>query len=378
MKKFVAILLSAAVFFVFPFDSVALSDISADSFVLMCADTKEVILSKNACEQKTIASTTKILTAVVAIESGRLHETVTVGDEITGVDGTSLGLEIGDTIDLYSLVLATLLSSGNDGANAIAAFVGGSTENFAVMMNEKAREIGMKDSSFVTPSGLDADEHYSTAADMAYLACYAMNIPVFCEMVSLQSARIEFTNGKVLYVNNHNKLLGMYDGCIGIKTGFTKSSGRCLVSAVQRGDSLLVAVTLNAPDDWNDHKQLYDYGFEEVECYEADCPTLPDINVVGGEQNAVKCRLSNSLTYSAAEQVVNYSIEITVPAFVYAPLTKNDVLGEVRLVADGNVLSSATLLAVEDVDKTENIEENSSVFTKIKNILTGWFVKWKN
>ena len=378
MKKFVVILLSAAVFFVYSFNVGALTDISADSFVLMCADTKDVILSKNAGEQKTIASTTKILTAVIAIESGRLYETVTVGDEIIGVDGTSLGLEIGDTIDLYSLVLATLLSSGNDGANAIAAFVGGTVEKFAVMMNEKAREIGMTNSSFVTPSGLDADEHYSTATDMAYLAVYAMSIPVFREMVSMKSARIEFVNGKVLYVNNHNKLLGMYDGCVGIKTGFTKSSGRCLVSAAEKDGSMLIAVTLNAPDDWNDHKKLYDYGFEAVESYEADCLNLPDINVVGGVQSAVKCRLSNALTYSATQEVENYSIEISVPAFVYAPLTKNDVLGEVKLIADGKVLSSATLLAVEDINKAENIEENNSLFTKIKNILTGWFVKWKN
>ncbi len=378
MKKFIVLFLSAVIFFGFPFETNALSSISADSFVLICADTKEVILSKNAAKQRTIASTTKILTAVVAIESGRLHETVTVGDEITGVDGTSLGLEIGDTIDLYSLVLATLLSSGNDGANAIAAFVGGTIENFAVMMNEKAQEIGMKDSSFVTPSGLDADNHYSTAADMAYLACYAMSLPVFCEMVNMKSARIEFENGKTLYLNNHNKLLSMYDGCIGVKTGFTKSSGRCLVSAVEKGDSLLVAVTLNAPDDWNDHKKLYDYGFEEVEQYEADCGKLPLINVVGGEKNAVMCRLSSLLTYSATKEAVNYSIEISAPAFVYAPVTRNDVLGEVKLIADGKVLARSTLLADESVDKPENNKENNTLFYKIKNILTGWFVRWKN
>ena len=378
MKHCIILFLSAVVFFCFSVEVEALSEISAESFVLMCADTKELISSKNAEEQKTIASTTKILTAVVAIESGMLKETVTVGDEITGVDGTSLGLEIGDTIDLYSLVLATLLSSGNDGANAIAVFVGGSTDNFAEMMNEKARQIGMKNSSFVTPSGLDADEHYSTAVDMALLACYAMNIPVFREMVGMQSARIEFTNGKVLYVNNHNKLLSMYDGCIGIKTGFTKSSGRCLVSAAQKDGSLLIAVTLNAPDDWNDHIKLYDYGFETVRQYEAEVPMLPEINVVGAKQKTVSCRLSSSLTYTAVDKAADFSIEISVPAFVYAPLTENDVLGEVKLLADGRVLARAALLADESIDKAENIEEKNTVFYKIKNILTGWFAKWKN
>lgn len=378
MKKIFILLLTAVTFLVFPFEAQALSEISADSYVLMCADTKEVICSKNAEAQKTIASTTKILTAVIAVESGRLKETVTVGDEITGVDGTSLGLEKGDTIDLYSLVLATLLSSGNDGANAIAAFVGGSLENFAAMMNEKAQQIGMKDSSFVTPSGLDADNHYSTAADMAILACYAMKIPVFCEMVNMKSARIEFTNGKILYVNNHNKLLGMYDGCIGIKTGFTKSSGRCLVSAVEKDDSLLIAVTLNAPDDWNDHKKLYDYGFDTVRVYEADCPSLPEIDVVGSEQKSVNCRLSNALTYSTAEEISNFTVEISVPAFVYAPVSADEVLGEVRLLSGDKVFACATLLAQSSIEKSENSEEQSTLFDRIKNILTGWFVKWKN
>lgn len=378
MKKCIVLFLITLTFFVFSSDAEALSEISADAFVLMCADTKDVILSKNADKQKTIASTTKILTAVVAIESGMLKETVTVGDEISGVDGTSLGLEIGDTIDLYSLVLATLLSSGNDGANAIAAFVGGSIENFAVMMNEKARQIGMTDSSFVTPSGLDSDNHYSTAADMAYLACYAMSLPVFCEMVNMKSARIEFTNGKILYVNNHNKLLGMYDGCIGIKTGFTRSSGRCLVSAVQKDSSLLVAVTLNAPDDWNDHKKLYDYGFDTVNRYEAEVPMLPEIKVVGGEQKTVQCRLSNALSYSAFQEIRDFSVEISVPAFVYSPVTENEVLGEVRLLSDGNEFARAVILAENGVEKSENCKEQNTILSKIKNILTGWFVKWKN
>ena len=378
MKKCVILFLSVIVFVICSFDSQALTEISAEAFVLMCADTKEIILSKKAEEQKSIASTTKILTAVVAIESGRLNEIVTVGDEISGVDGTSLGLKIGDTIDLYSLVLATLLSSGNDGANAIAAFVGGSIEEFAVMMNEKARHIGMTGSFFVTPSGLDADNHYSTAVDMAYLACYAMRLPVFCEMVNMKSARIEFKNGKVLYVNNHNKLLSMYDGCIGIKTGFTKASGRCLVSAVQKDGSLLIAVTLNAPDDWNDHKKLYDYGFKTVRQYEADCSDLPEIKVVGGEQKTIQCRLSSSLIYSAAQEISFFSTEISVPAFVYAPISENDVLGEVRLLADGKEFASALILAENSIEKPENCEEQKTFFSKIKNILAGWFVKWKN
>ena len=378
MKKYVSLFLIAVTFFVFSFETEALSEISAEAFVLMCADTKDVICSRNSDEQKTIASTTKILTAVIAIESGKLKETVTVGDEITRVDGTSLGLEIGDTIDLYSLVLATLLSSGNDAANSIAVFVGGSIENFAVMMNEKAQQLGMMDSSFVTPSGLDADQHYSTAIDMALLACYAMNIPLFREMVSMQSARIEFMNGKVLYVNNHNRLLEMYDGCVGIKTGFTKSSGRCLVSAVERDGVLLIAVTLNAPDDWNDHKKLYDYGFESVRQYTVTCPILPEIAVVGGEEKTVRCRLSNALVYSASQEISDFSVEISAPAFVYSPVSKNDVLGEVRVLSDGKEFTYAVLLAEDSVEKSESDKEQSTLFRKIKNILAGWFVKWKN
>lgn len=377
LKKGFIIFLITVIFLEFSVVANAEISVSAHSAVVICKDSADIVFSKNASEQLPIASTTKIMTAVLAIESGRLNETVTVGDEVCEVDGTSLGLEKGDSIDLYSLVLGMMLSSGNDAANAIAVFVGKTIENFTDMMNAKAQEIGMTNSSFVTPSGLDADNHYSTALDLAYLARYAMNLPIFCEIVRTQSARLELKNGKILYVSNHNKLLSMYNGCIGIKTGFTKSSGRCLVSAVERNSVLLIAVTLNASDDWNDHIKMYDYSFEQVHLYEENISSFPQISVVGGEEKFVSLELSNALTYSAICEAEDTVVEICVPAFVYAPVSENDVLGEVRFTKGGDIIATSVLLAQTDVDMIQPQDE-PALFEKIKNILTGWFRKWKN
>lgn len=243
-------------------------DISAKSAILMCADSCSVLWSKNETEPLPMASTTKIMTALLALEAMRAtkNKEVEISEEMVKVEGTSMGLRAGDIVDLTSLAQGMLLCSGNDAANAAAIAVSGNTENFIFLMNEKAKLIGMKDTKFVTPSGLDKDDHHSTAKDMAVLGAYAMENEDFAKIVSQKSMRVKFINpSKVVSYKNHNKLLRLYSGCIGIKTGFTKSAGRCLVSCAEKNGIRLICVTLNAPNDWEDHIKLYNFGFENTE-----------------------------------------------------------------------------------------------------------------
>ena len=239
-------------------------DLSAECAYLMTADSMECLYEKNADKRHNIASTTKIMTAITIIEKCNLDDIVTVSANAASQEGSSIYLRAGERIKLYDLLYGMLLNSGNDAACAAAEYAGGSIENFCAIMNENAKRIGAKNTSFKNPSGLDAEDHFSTAKDMAQISAYAMKNEVFSKIVSTKNFQIN-AGGAICYLKNHNKLLWNYDGCIGVKTGYTKNTGRCLVSAAERNGITLIAVTLGARDDWNDHKKLLDYGFENVE-----------------------------------------------------------------------------------------------------------------
>lgn len=239
-------------------------DLSAECAYLMTADSGVCLYEKNGDVKHNIASTTKIMTAITAIESCGLDDVVRVSANAASQEGSSVYLRTGNKVLLKDLLYGMLLNSGNDAACAAAEYAGGSIEGFAEMMNNKAKEIGAKNTCFVNPSGLDAEGHYSTAGDMALITAYALKNDVFAEIVSTKTAQMN-VGEDICYLKNHNKLLWNYDGCIGVKTGYTKKTGRCLVSAAERGGITLIAVTLGAPDDWNDHKKLLDYGFEHTE-----------------------------------------------------------------------------------------------------------------
>ncbi|HCC34391.1 MAG TPA: D-alanyl-D-alanine carboxypeptidase, partial [Ruminococcaceae bacterium] len=222
-------------------------EISAASAVLIEPVTGRVLFEKNKDERRSMASTTKIMTALLAAESGRLEEPFTVTSQMINVEGTSMGLKSGDQVTLSALVYGMMLASGNDAANAAAVFLGGTQSGFAKLMNARAREIGMTGTNFVTPSGLDDDEHYTTAHDMALLAAEAMKNPVFLKAASSLSAQVQIGNPPIKRTySNHNRLLREYKGANGVKTGFTKKSGRCLVSSAERDGISLIAVTLHA------------------------------------------------------------------------------------------------------------------------------------
>lgn len=343
--------------------------VSAVSAVLINADTGGTIFEKNADEKRAVASTTKIMTALLTLESGQLDRRFTVDSMAIRVEGTSMGLREGDIVTRRALCYGMLLPSGNDASNAAAVNISGSLSAFAEKMNEKAAQLGMNDSHFVTPSGLDAPEHYSTARDMAKLTRAALKNEDFRAICGLISATLEFGNppySRTLY--NSNKLLKQYEGCIGVKTGFTDNARRCLVSAAERDGVTLIAVTLNAPDDWSDHKKLFDYGFSMVNSQEIS-PESVSVDIVGGTVREVTAAPESSavvgLTASEAGEI---RTEYRVPAFVYAEVSAGDCMGYVEIYYKEDLLRSIPLLAERDCPREA---ARQSLWERVRALFTG-------
>lgn len=327
-----------------------IDSISAKAYVLMEAGSGEVILSKNPNEQLSMASTTKIMSALIALEQEDIYEQFTVDSQAIKVEGSSMGLQDGDIVDLYTLAVGMLLPSGNDASNATAVRIAGSLPEFANIMNDKAFDIGMENTNFVTPSGLDDEYHYSTAFDMALLAREALLNPLFAEICKETEITVSFGNPPYTRtLKNHNKLLEWYEGAIGMKTGYTKKSGRCLVSVAERDGVQLICVTLNDPDDWRDHEILLNYGFENVNPVEISVNTSKLIaNVVGGDSNIVTIdTLKESFSCVDVEKLTE---EIILYPFYYAPINKGDNLGEIRHIYNGRVIAITQLISGENIN----------------------------
>ena len=344
--------------------------LSADSAILVNADTGEVVYEKNAYKQRGIASTTKIMTSVLLLENKALSDEVTVKDEDVRVEGTSVGLKVDDVVSCDVLLKAMLLESGNDAANVTATAVSGSIEAFSLLMNEKAKVLGMNNTSFRNPSGLTEKNHYSTAYDMALLTRYAISNPDFRNVCSLKQTRVSYGNQSYERLfTNHNRLLDSYEGVFGVKTGFTKASGRCLVSACERNGVTLIAVTLKAPDDWNDHKKLYDYGFQKSVKRTVDFnPDDINLSVVGSDKKNINVRLSSELVYFSAKEIETYTI-IYCERFLYANVNCGDVVGRVEVRDNENkLICESFLVSVEEaLVNFEPKEKPPTLLEKLKN-----------
>lgn len=330
-------------------------EVSAQSAVVLTADTGTVLFEKDGHTPRPVASTTKIMTALLALEAAQEQgdPLVDITQEMVAVEGSSMGLQAGDSISLTGLAAGMLLASGNDAANAAALYLDGSLESFAARMNQRAAALGMEDTHFVTPSGLDGEDaqglgHLSTAYDMALLARAALEDQAFRQLCSSPSLAVEFAEPvKRVTYTNHNKLLTQYQGCVGVKTGFTKEAGRCLVSAAERDGALLIAVTLNAPNDWQDHTALLDYGFSQVEPYQlAGGDVRLTVPVVGSPVEVVSLRGSNggevTLPLGQGAQVERV---VHAPKFLYAPVESGEQVGEICWYLEGQLLGSAPLTA---------------------------------
>ena len=327
---------------------------SADSAVLIEAESGKIIYEKNANEKRGMASTTKIMTAITAIENCDMEKKVTVSDLAVGVEGSSIYLKKGESLTMEELLYALMLQSANDAATAIAIDVSGSVEAFAELMNKKAEEIGLDNTHFTNPHGLFDDEHYTTAYDLALITQYAMKNECFKKLVSTEKKVIPLNRdeGKRVLLN-HNKLLKIYDGAVGVKTGFTKKTGRCLVSAAKKDGVMLIAVTLNAPDDWNDHRKMLDYGFERVICKTLAEPYSLSykIPVVGGNEDYLTCTNTNGLKYVTVDDSINITSRVFVDRFYFAPINNGEKIGHITYYNNGEEIGSLDLIATNAVDQ---------------------------
>lgn len=348
--------------------------VSAESAIVMNVQTGEIVFEKNSRKQRGMASTTKIMTAILALEYGDFNKIITVKENDVKVEGTSIGLKSGDKITLDTLVAGMLLESGNDAANVTAVAVSGTSNAFVNLMNRKAALLGMENTSFKNPSGLPQDGHFSTAYDMAVLACYAVSNSRFCEICSQKSIRVSYGNPEYERTfSNHNKLLGKIDGVFGIKTGFTKAAGRCLVTAAKRGNITLVTVTLNAPNDWNDHEKLYEYGFSAVKEKTVLLDNEIKVPVVGSDKKYVAVQPDTELRYSYTENANNFKTEIFCEHFIYAGVKKGDRIGFAQVVNDDNkVICKCDLISAEDAKMNfKEITDSSDILEKIIKFLQG-------
>lgn len=339
-----------------------------------------IIYEKNGNKQTPMASTTKILTSIVILENADLKETVTIGSKAAGTGGSRLGLKKNDKITVNDLLYGLMLRSGNDAAVALALHVGGSIEGFADMMNKKAEELGLTNSHFVVPHGLDNEGHYITAYELAKMADYALNIPKFKEIVSSKSATI-YINGYPKAINNTNNLLGSVSGVYGVKTGFTNGAGRCLVSSCKRGELDIITVVIGANTNNQrtaDTKELIEYAFNNFslinieEIIQDKFEQWKNINegriyVNKGIENGIKLYLEKpkkSVMAVRKDSIDKIDIEVNSLFYMEAPVTKDQVIGNLRVIINGEEIEVLEIRAIREVKKKE-IEDYLQEFLNV-------------
>ena len=364
MRRFIVLLLLFSILTASAFTfSGAVSEapmVGADSYIVIDAATGMVLAENNADARKLIASTTKVMTALVAIENANLSEIVAVNTSAVGVEGSSIYLDYGEKISMEALLYGLILESGNDAAAAIAYHIGGSIENFAAMMNDKAKSLGLKNTNFANPHGLDDEDHYSSARDLAIIMAAAMKYDIFAKISATKSIRF---GERVFY--NHNKLLWRYDGVDAGKTGYTEASGRSLISSCVRNGMRLICVTINDADDWNDHAVLYDWAYSRytfaqiTKCGEpymyvpTICGSCEYVAVVSKEDCSVLLDCGDTL---------NISVEL--PKFVYAGISAGETAGQIKISINGELRHTVPLNFADDVSLDQS--QKLTVLGKIK------------
>ena len=328
--------------------------LSAEKAILMDAATGRVLYEKNADTQSLIASTTKIMTALVVCEQCNVLDRMRIPKEAVGIEGSSMYLQEGEILTVQGLLYGLMLHSGNDAAVALAIYCGGTVQGFAELMNDKARQLGMKDSHFENPNGLDAPGHYSTARDLAILASYAMENPIFYKTVSTKNVTIGNR-----YLHNHNKLLWQVEGADGVKTGYTRAAGRILVSSATRNGRRLIAVTINAPDDWRDHASLLNQGFSGFEQRRiiSRGEIVGFVEIAGGQSGNVQLLAEDDFDYPLTpEETVTLHLPGT--GFVYAPVAEGADAGTIHVCIDGKSVGTVPVVYGETIEKLPQEEKS--------------------
>ena len=349
MKRRLLVLLCAALLFPRLSKAEQTQDVPAQAAYLFEANSGRVLYAKNENVRLPMASTTKIMTALLAVESGRLRETVTVPEEAARTEGSSMHLTAGETLPLEDLVYGLMLTSGNDAAVAIACFLDGDTESFAARMNERAKALGLFDTHFVTPNGLHDPDHYTTARDLARLGAAALENPFFARIAATQYRKTEGSNPHTL--KNKNRLLWEYEGGIGVKTGYTKAAGKCLVFAAERGEMKLVGAILNCPTMWQTAKKLLDTAFSDyrVKTF-VSRETFFSVPVENGVKKALSAAPIRGILYpTETDGEETYSVETALKK-CRAPVYAGDRVGSMSLIRDGTAVRTVPIVALETVD----------------------------
>lgn len=328
--------------------------ISAQKAVLMDATTGRILYEKNADSKSLIASTTKIMTALIVCEQCNVLDRVRIPKEAVGIEGSSIYLKAGEVLTIQELLYGLMLHSGNDAAVALAIYCGGTIDGFAALMNDKARQLGMVGTHFANPNGLDHPEHYSTAKDLAILAAYAMNNPIFARTVSTKTVAVANRT-----LRNHNKLLWLVEGADGVKTGYTKAAGRILVSSAVRQGRRLIAVTINAPDDWADHRQLLENGFTnyEIRSIITKGQTIATKELVSGDTSTVNLIAAEDFSYAL---MADEQPQIVVPGldFAYAPVVQGQKAGTAYICIGEQVIGTIPLEYDSTVEQSKLEKQN--------------------
>ena len=322
--------------------------LSARRAAAVDAVTGQTLFSRREEEQALIASTTKIMTALVVCEQCNVLSRYRIPKEAVGIEGSSMYLKEGEVLTVQELLYGLMLSSGNDAAVALACFCGGNPGDFVELMNDKARALGLKNTHFANPNGLDAPDHYSSAHDLAVLAAYAMENPIFARTVSTKTIRV---GDRML--RNHNKLLWQVAGAEGIKTGYTKAAGRALVSSASREGRRIVAVTLDAPDDWNDHRKMLEEGFTRYTLHRLFTAgdQIGTVPVVGGG-GEVPLLCAGDFDFALAPED-RPQVVLAGKDFVYAPVEEGAEAGFAYVMLDGKAVGKVPLVYGATVEQME-------------------------
>ena len=350
-KLIIPVLLGALFLLPVPAVKAAYPSVSAQACVLLEERNKQILYEKNAYARLPMASTTKIMTALVILQTERnLDRLVTVPAEAAGLEGSSMYLKAGDKATVKQLLSGMLIVSGNDAAQTLAITNAGSVEAFVEKMNASAKALGLKNTHFKNPSGLPDEEHYTTAYELALITREAFKYDIFEEIVALQAQTVTIGEAARTLVN-HNKMLVLYEGSDGVKTGFTKKAGRCLVSSATRDGTRLITVTLNAPSDWADHRAMLDYGFDSLLEMQLCAPgeIKIDIKVTGGVKQSTAVTNISGAAVKTGNKNIKLQKTYVAPNFIYAPVKKGDVIGHVIYEYNGFVYADLPLVATEDI-----------------------------
>lgn len=329
--------------------------ISAQKAILMDAETGRVIYEKDAYSRSLIASTTKIMTALVVCEQCNVLDRMRIPQEAVGIEGSSMYLKAGEVLTVQELLYGLMLQSGNDAAVALAIYCSGTVEGFVQLMNDKAYRLGLTGTNFENPNGLDSPNHYSTARDLAVLTAYAMQNPIFAQTVSTKSVRVGERN-----LQNHNKLLWRLDGADGVKTGFTKAAGRILVSSARRDGRRLICVTINDGNDWADHQLLLEDGFGRYEKKRIVCAgdILGERAVVGGDSDVVQLVAAEDFFFALTEQEVPQIVQ-SGAEFDYAPVVQGSDAGFAYILLGEKTIGKVQLVYAQTVEQEQQPEKKN-------------------